>query len=137
MCIRDSYTPTSLERAAGFVSLVLQTTGNGGCPAVSDTVQIILAPQPSPSITGSVILCANTSVNYSVPVQAGNSYYWSATGGVVNGSPASNSTNITWSNAASGTVIITETNSYGCSATQTLNVSMVPVPNPVITGNNL
>jgi gliding motility-associated-like protein len=130
------YTPTALERAAGFVNLVLQTTGNGGCPAVSDTVLITLAPQPSPSITGSVILCANTSVNYSVPVQSGNSYFWSATGGVINGSPTSNTTNITWSNTGNGTVVITETNTFGCSATNTLNISMVPVPNPVISGSS-
>jgi len=130
------YTPTALERIAGFVNLVLQTTGNGGCPAVYDTVRVTLAPEPSPSIAGAVMLCSNTSVNYSVPVQTGNTYYWSATGGVINGSLTSNSANITWSNAVSGTVIITETNAFGCSATQTLNISMVAVPNPVISGNN-
>jgi|GEM_PF-1161140 len=136
--LNASYTPTTMERNAGFVSLVLETTGNNGCPALYDTVIFILAPQPSPSIAGSVMLCANSSVNYSVPIQTGNSYYWSASGGVVNGSPTSNTTNVTWSNSGSGSIVITETNTYGCSATHTLNVTMVANPNPVISGlNNL
>lgn len=36
--LNAAYTPTSADTAAGFATLILSTTGNGLCPAVSDTM---------------------------------------------------------------------------------------------------
>lgn len=36
--LNAAYTPTNADTAAGFATLILSTTGNGFCPAVSDTM---------------------------------------------------------------------------------------------------
>lgn len=48
------YMPTATEIAAGFVKLILTTTGNGTCPSKTDTVKITFqnfTGTPTPSIT--------------------------------------------------------------------------------------
>lgn len=130
------YTPTGTEMASGFVNLILTTTGNQGCPADVDSMRITIKPLPFTIISGTTMLCAQSNTSYSVYFTAGNSYAWSVTGGTINGSSNSNAINVTWGSAGTGTVTLTETNSFGCSTTVTTNVTLVAIPSPVIVGNS-
>ncbi len=130
------YTPSPAEIANGSVDLILTSTANQGCPAGYDTIHITIIPLPSPFITGANTLCAGSTVDYSAQLVPGCLYSWSVNGGTINGSSASNSINVSWGNSNAGTVTLVQTNSYGCSITTTLNISLVVLPNPVIAGSN-
>ncbi|MBK5284888.1 MAG: gliding motility-associated C-terminal domain-containing protein [Bacteroidia bacterium] len=132
------YSPSQSEINNGFANLVLETTGNQGCPLARDTVHITIVPLPVPSISGNVVLCASSVADYSIlpPLTPGNTYRWTITGGTINGSSSLSSVNVTWGTSGTGTITLTETNSSGCSASVTLNASLVTLPNPVISGNN-
>jgi large repetitive protein len=134
--LNATYTPSPGEIANGFVNLILQTTANQGCPGDYDTVHITIAQPPAPVISGNNIACANSTSTYSVPLVAGCSYSWIVSGGTINGPSTSNSVSVTWGGTASGTVSVTMTNSYGCSATDNKTVGIVVLPNPVVTGSN-
>jgi gliding motility-associated-like protein len=129
------YVPSQNERTAGFVNLILETTGNGSCPADYDTVRISFAALPVPVISGSPMLCAGTTGTYAAQAVQGNTYNWTVNSGTLNNAPNQPTANITWSMSSAGTVSLTQTNPYGCSATQTLNVSLVTMAPPVVTGS--
>jgi hypothetical protein len=59
--LNATYTPAAADISSGFVKLVLTTTGNGGCNAVTDTVRITYAPSPSVNAGSDRSVCANNS----------------------------------------------------------------------------
>lgn len=77
----------------GSVILTLTSTNNGGCLAVSDSLEVTILDQPNIQITSSDSICSNLS-NFSIEgtVSAGYSTVWttSGVGNVV--SPSSQST---------------------------------------------
>jgi gliding motility-associated-like protein len=90
--LSTDYTPTAGEVAAGFVDLILTTTGNGNCNAVRDTMRINFTPSPTVDAGSPVTACANNPshiVNGSVTVAGG--VLWS--GG--NGTFSPSATNLT------------------------------------------
>ncbi|MGL5889601.1 MAG: hypothetical protein ACRC3B_06945, partial [Bacteroidia bacterium] len=90
--LSPDYTPTAGEIAAGFVDLILTTTGNGNCNAVRDTMRISFTPSPTVDAGAPVTSCANNPshlVNGSVTVAGG--VLWS--GG--NGTFSPSATNLT------------------------------------------
>jgi large repetitive protein len=135
--LNANYTPSASEIANGFAELILETTANQGCPPGYDTIHITIVQPPTPSINGSLVACANSSTSYSVAILPGCSYSWNVTGGTINGSSTSNSITVNWSSAGSGTVSVTITNSSGCTATDSKTISLVILPNPVVTGSEL
>lgn len=69
-----TYTPTAGEVAAGFVDLILTTTGNGPCSPEDDTVRITYTPAPTVDAGAPQTSCANNStvtLNGSVTVAGG------------------------------------------------------------------
>jgi gliding motility-associated-like protein len=88
--VAPNYTPTAGEIAAGFVNLVLTTTGNGNCNAVRDTMRINFTPAPTVDGGAPVTACANNPsqlLNGSVTVASG--VVWS--GGTGSFSPSNTS----------------------------------------------
>ena len=56
--LNGAYVPSSNELANGYVNLILTTTGNGTCPAASDTVHISFVNfQGTPVITPTSVSC--------------------------------------------------------------------------------
>jgi len=53
------YTPSALELAAGQITLVLTSTGNGNCMAVRDSLTIIVDPVPVVNAGPDQSICAN------------------------------------------------------------------------------
>ena len=67
--LNASYLPSSAEILAGKAVLYLESTGNGNCLAVEDSVVIAITPAPSVNAGTSQTSCANNST-----VQLGGSF---------------------------------------------------------------
>jgi len=128
-------TITYTAGASGTVGLTLTVTNASGCSA-SNTVNVTINANPAtPTITPSpAAVCANSSGNTADGPAGATTYAWS----IVNGSitSATNIQTITYTAGASGTVGLTlvVTNAAGCSASNTVNVTINPTPaTPTIT----
>ncbi len=111
------------------------TVDNGnGCSATS-SVSISVSDFPSATITATngTEFCHGTTLKLSVP--SASSYKWAND----NNSSLSTSRTLTVyssnANYISGTYSVTVTNSYGCSATNSVDVTIYDNPKPTITAN--
>lgn len=112
-------TPQILVTASGIYQVTV--TSAAGCTGATQ-ITVTELPSPQPQITGDTDLCEGETST----LNAGNnffSYEWS-TG-------ASGQTLVV---QATGTYIVTVTNSIGCPGTDTIDVTVHPTPAPVITG---
>jgi hypothetical protein len=126
------YTPTAAEIAAGTVSLVLSTTGNGVCNAATDTMVITYHQAPDASISvvdnfgttiNDAIICSGDSATLIAP--AGMAYSWSTT---------ETSQSIVVKNAATYSVTVTDANN--CSNTEDTVLTVHALPAGLLTIND-
>jgi hypothetical protein len=75
-------------------------------------------------ISGPASAQSFVSYNYSVPVSNGSTFLWSANGGAIN-SAASNAASILWYAGPQGTLFVQEVDAHGCSAIDSLEVSIL------------
>ncbi len=89
----------------------------------------------SASISGSTVVCANSSSQYTTSPTAGYIYLWNVTG-AAQSAANSNTFTVTWgpySAATSGLITLIVKNSFGVTVgTYSLNVSINPLPIPKI-----
>lgn len=127
--LNAQYTPSAAELAAGTVTLTLKADACSHCPSRSDDVTYILKTSPSTIITGSKSVCGalNQEIEYSVNMNAGNTYNWNVNGGVVL-SNSNNKIKVRWTSYGQYQVSVTETAVNACSVskTATINVSVSP-----------
>jgi hypothetical protein len=133
--LNASYVPTPAERTAGMATLILETTGNQGCPGDYDTVRITFSPLPVPVISGPAAPCVGSGGTYNVTPATGTTSFWNVSGGTISGPQNNNSLNVMWGTGSSVSVTVTQTSSMGCIASQTYPVTLTPLPIPVINGN--
>ncbi len=105
------YIPSQADTANGSVNLVLTSTGNGACPASTDTVLITITPAPTVD-AGPSVVCSNnpiTTINGQITVATGG--IWSTSGDGVFGNPTDLSTTYTVGagDIIAGTVVLTLT----------------------------
>jgi gliding motility-associated-like protein len=75
------YLISSADTTAGSVTLVLTSTANGSCLAVSDSLELTILDQPQLNITTSDSICANSVfIDLTGTVSAGYSTNWSVGG---------------------------------------------------------
>jgi gliding motility-associated-like protein len=75
------YLISGADTTAGSVTLVLTSTNNGGCLAVSDSLMVTILDQPAVQITSADSICANLpTISLTGTVTSGYSTIWSATG---------------------------------------------------------
>jgi hypothetical protein len=129
-----TYTPSAAEIAAGTVTLILTTTGNGDCNAVSDQMTITITPEPTVEAGVGNELCSNNpeiNLNGSVTIASGGT--WSGGSGTF--SPNANDLNATYTpsqseiNSGSLTLTLTSTGNGNCVAV-TDNVTYTFGPSP-------
>jgi len=90
-------------------------------------------PSVPASITGGTNGLCNQSGNFSCPLQAGNTYNWTAPGTINNN--GSNSVNIQFSNITTGSVCVSASNSCGSSAYRCVTVKGAPNSPVALTSN--
>lgn len=127
--LNAQYTPSAAELSAGTVALTLKADACAHCPSRTDEVIYTLKISPTTTITGSKSICGalNQEEEYSVVLNAGNTYNWNVSGGVV----VSNSTNkikVRWTSYGVYQVSVTETAVNACvvNKSATINVSVSP-----------
>ena len=128
------YTPTQAEINSGQVTLVLTSTGNGNCLAVSDSITINFTPAPTVDAGSDQVLCANNAdaqLNGSVTVATGGQW----TGGLGIFTPDNNTLNAVYhpssTEIASGQVILylTSTGNGNCNSEKdSVILSFTPAP---------
>jgi hypothetical protein len=128
-------TITYTAGASGTVDLTLVVTNAAGCSA-TNTVNVTINANPAtPTITPTPAqVCANSTGNSAAGPAGATTYAWSIVNGTI--TSATNIQTITYTAGASGTVDLTlvVTNAAGCSATNTVNVTINANPaTPTIT----
>ncbi|MBN1187651.1 MAG: DUF2341 domain-containing protein, partial [Bacteroidales bacterium] len=80
-------------------------------------------------------VCQNEEVNYSVP-DVYDSYTWAVTNGSITSGDGTNEITVLWETVGTGTIVLEATKTItGCSGTSlTLDVEVMPLPTPTITG---
>ncbi len=81
--LNSVYSPSAAEIIAGSTYLILSTTGNGLCPATTDTLNIVFVPGPSVDAGSDVSVCSDTSsipLSGSVTIASGGQWTTSGSG---------------------------------------------------------
>lgn len=125
----QSPTITGVTAAAAGTYTLTVTNSSGG--TASATVDVIINPLPAPVIVGPNPVCQSAGGNtetYSTANIPGNTYNWTVVGGTLTGQ-GTNEIAVTWTTPGPGSVSVTETViSTGCTATDTLNITVQPAP---------
>jgi gliding motility-associated-like protein len=134
--LNATYTPSSAEMTAGFITLYLTSTNNGNCNQVIDTVLISLTNPPLVNIGADISVCANNpTIAISGSVTLGSSTgVWSSSGSGLF-TPSTNSLNATYQlspadlSQGSVTIKLTSTNNGNCNSEfDSLIVNVTPKP---------
>ena len=139
-----TYNITGADRAAGFINLVFTAKGNGSCAPATDTMKVIIRPQPTINIGPNASFCSkNTSDNlaYNFPtitLTNGITPTWITTGTAFNldyiSNPLRPNYTISSTDITNGSVSITATTRSfkGCqtvSSAMTINITQAPTIN--------
>ena len=125
----DIQTITYTAGASGNVGLTLVVTNASHCPAQGTLDVLIKASPATPTINPTPAqICANSAGNTANGPAGATTYAWSITNGVI--TSATNIQTITYTAGASGNVDLTlvVTNAQGCSAQNSLDVPINPIP---------
>lgn len=116
------YSPSATDISTGSVVLVMTSTGNGSCNAVSDTMVVIITPPPAAFAGNDTSMCANSTLQLAGIITGGiGTGAWTSSGtGVF--SPSGNDLNAVYTPSSadtlsgSVTLTLTSTNNGGCIA---------------------
>lgn len=130
-----SYMPTAAEITSGQIELVLTTTGNGNCLALTDTMVVDFTDAPVATAGADQTICKDNesiSLNGSVVIASGGAWSTSGSGSFA---PSNNNLNTTYipsesdRNAGDITLVLTTTGNGNCfAATDTVNLTITPNP---------
>ncbi|MCW5899815.1 MAG: gliding motility-associated C-terminal domain-containing protein [Flavobacteriales bacterium] len=146
--LNASYAPSASEIANGGVWLYLNTTGNGGCLSVQDSLWLTFTPAPTVNAGADVTVCANdAAVTLQGAITVANGALWSGGNGTF--SPTAQALNATYTptalEIASGQVVLTLTttgngNCNAVSDAMTIHFDPTPVvnagPDQAVCANN-
>ena len=126
--------------AAGPGTLtVAETITATGCAVTTSNYNVTINANPTPAIGGPITVCSNQAgVVYSTAAVGGHSYVWTISGGVITAGAGTNSITVTWGASGTGTLTVAESiTASGCVVTTApYNVTINPLPTPVISGLN-
>lgn len=138
--LNATYSPSAADIAAGFVTLVLTSTGNGPCAADQDTMVINITQLPVANAGSNISVCANNSTVFLAGqvTGGGGTGQWT-TNGTGSFFPSSSFLNAQYQPSAADitagtvTLTLTSTNNGGCpSSTDNLVLSITPAPVVVV-----
>ncbi|PCH93397.1 MAG: hypothetical protein COB85_07180, partial [Bacteroidetes bacterium] len=138
------YRLSAADSLAGGTTLILTSTNNGNCSAVSDTVAVTITTIPVVDAGLDDTVCANTVLNLSGTVIGGaSSGQWYTLGidtGIFSSSDTILNPTYAFSNGdtTAGSVIIVLSSTYAClNITDTVYITITPAPkvDAILTGN--
>lgn len=104
-----------------------------GCPVSSDTVTISVVDRPAPVISGPTVLCVGEEAVFATGDFGAALYQWTVTGGFIVDGQGTRSVRVRWDDAGSWSVRVDVVlGSALCRGDTILNVSVLPLPAPVI-----
>ncbi|MES2763191.1 MAG: PKD domain-containing protein [Bacteroidota bacterium] len=124
--LTTTYTPSSAEIAAGSVSLTLNSTNNGNCNQVSDTIVINFTNSPVVNAGTDLFACKNNASSVLAGVISGPTTTGVWTGGAGNFNPSNTALTATYTPSAGEiavgyvNLILTSTNNGGCNSVNDL-----------------
>jgi len=127
-----TYTPGTTDVSSGNATIVITSTGNGGCAAITDTVNIQIQPVPVVNAGNNQFICSGVaSTTISGTVTTSGTGTWSTLGSGSFGNAGSLSTTYTLSPAdtlaGSVSLVLTSTNNGACvPVTDTVLISITP-----------
>lgn len=137
--LTGTYVPGNSDISAGTVVFTLTSTNNGGCAAVSNTMNAFITPAPTASAGANQTVCANNAtvaLNGAVTVASGGAWSSSGTGTFVPNNTALTASYVPSSadiSAGSFTLTLTTTGNGNCvpvSNSKVITISPAPVVNP-------
>jgi len=126
--LNATYTATPAEVAAGTITLYLTTTGNGTCPADTDTIVLYIVQPPIAAFTSTAGVCQGLATSFtdqSTPAATITSWNWNF--GDTTFSTLQNPTH-TYSLAGTYTVTLIVGANTSCIDTVTQVVTVNPMP---------
>lgn len=104
--------------------IFLTETNTKGCDSTVMT-KVTVAAYPEPIVSGPIKVCEEKGgYTYTTPYISKSIFTWLVSGGVVE-SQNQNTINVKWNTEGNGYILVRETNAYGCSITDTLNVEII------------
>jgi len=115
---------------------ILTVSDVSGCSG-TDTVNVIVAPFPSPSITGDTLICGiDTISSYTAKAFTGHTYKWTVISGTIITGDGTSAISIKWNNPGLADIHLVQTDTVtGCSSSISLNVRISPEPKLKITSS--
>ncbi len=121
--------------AAGTGHVKVNYTNGNGCTATAQTDQsITINGLPTPTITPTTSVCANSTGNVYTTQSGMTNYNWTVTGGSVTagGGTSDNTVTVSWTTTNPGHVKVNYTDANGCSAAsqtdQPITVTVIAAP---------
>lgn len=127
------YTLSSADSTNGSVTLVLTSTNNGSCSAVTDTIKLTLTSTAAAQAGNDTTICSSTALNLSGSIAGGSGQgTWSSSGDGTF-SPNDSTLHATYTpgpnDVTNGTAVLTLTPFNACSPTaDSLVVNITPAP---------
>lgn len=137
--------------APGTGTIIVEVMPPSG-PSIFHTLNVTINPNPKPVIThepyascppdtsrrqgGGPIdeiiicekVCKGATLTYSTPLVVGSSYSWIVTGESAISGAASNSATVTWDNTDFGSLVLVETNAFGCTDSTEICIEKIDLP---------
>jgi len=133
-----TYVPANNDQV--FCEMISSLTCVTGSPATSNTITIAVNALPVPTLAGPASICETTSGNVYTTEPGYSNYVWSVSaGGTITsgGTGTDNTVTVTWNTAGPQTVSVNYSDPNNCTAAAATvyNVTVNPLPVPVITGS--
>lgn len=125
----SSFTPAGNPlQTIWYRRTVTTTTCTGSLASVSNVGAVKVNPRPRPAINGDRFFCAEKVVKYGIRSGAGSTVIWSVIGGQLISGQNTDTVLVEWLTSGNGTVKVIETNSFGCSDSASVSVTIYPLP---------
>jgi gliding motility-associated-like protein len=141
--LNANYNPSAAEISSGTITLMLTSTGNGLCQAVTDTMKVHLTPAPVVNAGADIFICnsgMSTALNGSISGGSTTGQWTTVGSGTF--TPNANTLNATYNLSTADTtagmvkLVLTSTNNLTCNAvTDTVVIKLNSAPN-VFAGND-
>ncbi|MCK9561243.1 MAG: gliding motility-associated C-terminal domain-containing protein, partial [Bacteroidales bacterium] len=139
-CENQNTCTPEIYAQGSYIFYVNQTVNN--CESPMKEVQINIHPIPNPIILGATELCEKTTKTYAIQhASTNNTYEWDITGGhlsyeIAQAGITGHSRTFDFNKSGLDTITVRETNSYNCSGTAKLPITIAPIPQVFFTTEN-